>query len=258
MKLGNPALIAASSNPDLVKSGKDVIVNYHKQAASTARVLIMTVAGAVVTYAAYTKYKNWRRQKFVEENAHLPDVQAAMVMRKAMFRVEFTTFPFNYISIPDGTNEAMLNALALKVSSVQNVVKAYKILFDANLYVDVANELSDNDLKRFFENLGASNDYATQFGAGGAVKPQTPYKVGQTIYVRNPDGATVWKAVEKSNGTYAGSNQMRDFKKFNDKIGTIVAVYKGTSGQHYYVVDMDWSADFILGYGWVGHTEVKT
>ncbi len=256
-KLGNPAAIAVASNPDLIKKGGDIIINSQKQMASVARILIYSVAGIATAWYLNKKFKDWQRQKFVEENANLPDVQAAMIMRKAMFKVEFTTFPFNFVAIPDGTNEAVLYALALKVSSLQAVTKAYKILFDSNLITDVANELSDVEMIRFFENIGAGSDYDSGFNQNGTIKPQTPFRAGQTIEVKNPNGTTIWKALENANGTYRGSTEVRDFLAFSKEIGSIIAVYKGVSGQYYYVVDVSLSADWIFGHGWVAHTEVK-
>ena len=249
--------MAAATNPEVVSASKEIIVTTQKRAMDTVQ--IVAVAGAVVVGGWYLtkKIKEWRKQDFVERHAHLPDVQAAMIMRKAMFRVEIGTFPFNFITIPDGTNEAMLNALAMKVSSVENVIKAYRILFDSNLILDVATELNDTELQRFYENLGAKSEYQMGFNANGTPKAQTPYKMGQTIEVKNPAGTTIFKA-EETNGLYRNTGEVRDFLKFSKTVGTIVAVYKGTSsGQYYYVVDMDWSPDFIFGYGWVAHTEVK-
>ena len=263
--LGNPALIAAASNPDVVKAGKEIIISTQERAISTAKTAIGLVAGAVTFIYLKKKYSEWQKQKFVEKNANVPDVQAAMIMRKAMFRVEFTSFPFNLISIPDGTNEAMLNQLAIKVSSLQNVIKAYKVLFDSNLVMDVYDELNDKELQKFYENLGAKNEYQQQFNANGTIKPQTPYKIGQKLQVKNPQGAVVYEAAEAGtnpNGTtkYKATSVSRNFVAFSKNVGEIIAVYKGLSGAYYYVVDMDdysYGPDFIYGHGWVAHIEVK-
>jgi hypothetical protein len=223
----------------------------------TVKIVVLTGVGIVAVVYARKKILDWRKQDFVERYAHVPDVQAAMIMRKAMFRVEIDTFPFNYITIPDGTNEAMLNSLALKVSSVENVIHAYKILFDSNLILDVSTELNDNEMQRFYENLGAKSEYQTGFNANGTPKSQTPFKVGQTLEVKNPFGTTIYKAEELENGLYRNTNEKRDFLKFSETVGEILHIYRGVSGQYYYVMDMDWSADLIFGHGWVAHTEVK-
>ena len=260
MKLSNPAIAAAASNPDILKAGERIIISTQEKAVSTVKTVIGIVSVGVVGWYANKKFKEWRKQNFVTANAHLPDVQAAMIMRKAMFKVEFSSFPFNLVSIPDGTNEAMLNSLAAKVSSLANVIKAYKILFEANLILDVYDELNDKELQKFYENLGSKGDYDSQFGAGGIIKPQTPFKIGQEIQIKNPNGSTVFEAKELSNGKFQGTNVKRNFVKFSTIVGEIIGVYKGVSGQYYYVVDMDdykYGPDFIYGHGWIAHTEVK-
>lgn len=254
--LGNAAAVAAS-NPDMVKATKDVVINMQNQAQSTARIALTAIVAGVGGYFAYKKFKDWRKQRFVENNAHLPDVQAAMIMRKAMFRVSFDTWPFSMISIPDGTDEAMLNQLARKVSSIQAVVKAYKILFDSNLYVDVANELRDSELLEFFNNLNSSDNYQSGFNPDGSPKAQTPYRHGETLVVKNPNGTPIYKAEEYDDDKYRGTATVRKFLKFGETIGDIVKIYKMQSGQYYYLVDMAWSPDWLLGYGWVAHTEVE-
>lgn len=259
-KLGNPAIAAAASNPDIIKSGKEIIVATQQRALSTIKIAFGLVTGAVTIWYANKKFKEWQKQKFVENNAHMPDVQAAMIMRKAMFKVEFDTFPFSMITVPDGTNEAMLNSLALKVTSLNNVVKAYKVLFESNLLMDVSSELNDKELQKFFENLGAKNEYSSQFNADGSIKPQKAYRVGATIEVKNPQGAAVLVADEYATGKYRATKDSRAFVAFSKTIGTIVAVYKGNSGAYYYVVDMDnfsFMPDWIYGYGWASHVDVK-
>lgn len=264
-KLGNPALVAAANNPDIVNASKEIIISTQERAMSTAKTAVGLVAGVVTFVYLKKKFSEWQKQKFIENNANVPDVQAAMIMRKAMFKVEFSTFPFNMITIPDGTNEAMLNQLAIKVSSLQAVIKAYKILFDSNLAMDVYDELNDKELQKFYENLGAKNEYQMQFNANGSIKPQTPYKIGQLLQVKNPQGAVVYEAAENGtnpNGTtkYKATSISRNFVGFSKNVGEIIAVYKGLSGAYYYVVDMDdysFGPDFIYGHGWVAHTEVK-
>lgn len=258
-KLGNP-LIAAASNPDIVKAGKDIIITTQQRALDTGKTIVGLVGGAFTLWYANKAYKKWRKQKFIENNANIADVQAAMIMRKAMKRFEFDTWLFGLVTIPDGTNEALLNKLAMKVTSLQAVINAYKILFESNLVLDVYDELDDVELQKFYESLGAKNDWASQFDANGHVKPQKPFKIGYKIQVKNPNGTTIYVAEQKPDSTYKATNVSRNFLNFSDNIGTILQVYKGTSGQYYYLVDMDdWSfgADWIYGHGWVGHTEVK-
>lgn len=244
---------------ELAKAGKDIQINYQNKVESVIRPVMYAGLIGVGLYFARRKYISWRKQQFVEKNAHLPDVQAAMIMRKAMFRVEFNTFPFSMISIPDGTNESMLYQLALKVSSLEAVIKAYKILFESNLMEDVAAELNDNEMRKFFESLGAKSEYDLGFTPGGGIKPQTPYQVGRTIAIKNPSGSTIFKAESIGNGQYRNTGEKLDFKRFGETIGEIEGVYRGAStGQYYYLVDRKWVVDTIFGYGWIAHTEVKT
>ena len=231
----------------------------NKEVMNTAKVVLVLAGVGTGLYFANRQYKAWRRQKFVEKEAHLPDVQAAMIMRKAMFRWgEFNVFPFGTINIPDGTNEAALNQIARSVTSVEAVVKAYKILFDSNLMIDIMKELTDSEVRKFFDSLNSKSDYDDQFNTVGQPKPQKPYFIGQTIKVLNPRGTQIFKAGERDNGTFFNTGQARDFKRFDETIGVIEKVYKSTtSNEHFYVVDMHMSIDTIFGYGWVAHTQVK-
>ena len=241
--LSNPLAVAAvASNPEVLK---------------TAKILLIGGTVAVTGYFGWRKYKEWRKQQFVEKYANLPDVQAAMVMRKAMFSSEgLNLFPFGTINIPDGTNEAQLNALALKVTSLENVIKAYKVLFESNLIADVTSELDSEELQKFFNSLGAKSEYDAQFNSNGTLLPQTPFPIGTTIQVLNPNGTTIFKA-KQVNGEFVNSGEIRDFMPYSETVGTIIKAYKGvTSGQYYYVVDVAWSLDSLFGYGWVAHKEV--
>ncbi|WP_130735511.1 hypothetical protein [Flavobacterium sp. J27] len=243
-KLSNPLAVAA------VATNKDVL--------RTTKTLVIGGGIVVAGYYGWKKYKEWQKQKFVEKYAHMPDVQAAMVMYKSMFSIDkIDAWPFGSITIPDGTDEAQLNSLALKVSSLENVIKAYKVLFDSNLMSDILSELDNTELQKFFDSLGAKSEYDSQFNPDGSIKPQTPFSIGTTIQVLNTNGTTIYKAIEK-NGEYQNSGEKRDFMKYSEVIGEILKVYKGvTSGQYYYVVDVAYSADFIYGHGWVAHKEVK-
>jgi hypothetical protein len=257
-KLGNPAAVAAASNPELIKAGKDVVINVQKQTMDTIK-LVAVVGGTIITgWFLNKKYKEWRKQIFIQENAHIPDVQAAMIFRKAMFKTEPLDFLLGIITIPDGTDEATLNKLATQISSLENVVYAYKVLFEGNMILDVYDELNNKELQKFFDRLNSKSEYDTGFTPTGQIAPQKPYRVGEEIKIKNPKGATIWEAEELNNGTWKNSGQSLDFKKYDETIGTIMKVYKSTSSpQHFYVVDRKWVVDSIFGYGWVAHTDVK-
>jgi len=249
----NPSAIT-----EIAKTGQSIQLNYQKKVESVVRPIVYTALIGGGLYFARRKYISWRKQQFVEKNAHIPDVQAAMIMRKSMYRIEVDTFPFNLITIPDGTDERMLNELALKVTSLEAVIKAYKILFEANLMEDVYAELDNKEMKKFFENLGAKSEYDLGFTPGGGIRPQTPLKIGQTVAIKNPSGSTVYKAESIGNGKYQNSGEKLDFKSFGTTIGEIVGIYKGlSSGQYYYLIDRKWVIDSIFGYGWIAHTEIK-
>ena len=255
--LGNPAIIASS--PDLVKGATKVVLGAQQQVTQTVKIGVSILGAGLTAWWINKKFKEIRKQNFVNKNAHLPDVQVAMIMRKAMFRVEFDSFPFNLISIPDGTNEALLYKLAKQVSSLEAVIKAYNILFESNLPLDVYSELGDTELVKFYESLGSKENYNSQFNANGSVKPQTPLKVGYEVVVSNPKGATIYQT-EQKNGRPYQINKTRAFIKFGDTVGKITGVFKGTSGAYYYAIDMDdirFAPDWMWGNGWVAHTEIK-
>ena len=258
-KLGNPALVAAASNPDLVKGATKFVIGTQEKVVQTVKIGVGLVAAGVTAWYINKKFKEIRKQNFVNNNAHLPDVQIAMIMRKAMFRIEFDSFPFNLISIPDGTNETLLNSLAKKVSSLEAVLKAYSILFESNLALDVYSELSDNELIKFYESLGSKEGYTSQFNANGSVKPQTMLALGVEVIVINPKGTTIYKTKEQ-NGRLVQVNETLEFVKFGEVVGTITGRFKGVSGAYYYTIDMnDWNykPDWFTGNGWVAHTEIK-
>lgn len=258
----NPIVAAEVAKPgtitELAKMSRDVTINYQKRAESIIRPVIYAGVIGTALYFARRKFIEWRKQQFVEKNAHIPDVQAAMIMRKSMFKIENDSFPWSLITIPDGTDEDMLNELALKVSSLEAVIKAYSILFESNLITDVYSELNNKEMQEFFNNLGAKSEYDLGFTAGGGIKPQTPLKIGQNVAIKNPNGSTIYEAESIGGGKYKNSGEKLDFKPFGEEIGTITGVYKGTStGQYYYVIDRKWAVDTIFGYGWIAHTEIK-
>jgi hypothetical protein len=244
---------------DPITGALKVVTGTKEEIVKGAKIGISIIGGLAAAWYINKKFKEVRKQNFVNKNAHLPDVQVAMIMRKAMFRIEFDSFPFNLIAIPDGTNEALLYKLAKQVSSLEAVIKAYSILFESNLPLDVYSELSDNELIKFYESLSSKGNYESQFNSNGSPKPQTPLRLGQKIVVSNPKGATVYKTEER-NGRLYQINETRAFVKFGEDVGTITNIYRGTNGAYYYAVDMnDWYflPDTIFGYGWVAHTEVK-
>lgn len=259
-KLGNPAAVAsvAASNPELVKAGKEVVINVQKQTMDTIKLIVVVSGIGITGWFLNKKYKEWRKQVFIEENAHIPDVQAAMIFRKAMFKLEPLDFLLGFVTIPDGTDEATLNKLATQVSSLQNVVYAYKVLFGGNLMLDIYSELTNKELQKFFDRLNSKSEYETGFTSTGQIAPQTPYRVGQVIKVNNPKGAPIFKAEKTDAGKWRNSGENLGFKKYGETLGTIIAVYKSTTTpQHYYVIDRAWVVDTIFGYGWVLHTDVK-
>ncbi|MFY8004463.1 MAG: hypothetical protein ACOVNR_06445, partial [Chitinophagaceae bacterium] len=224
-KLGNPAVATAvASNPDLAKEVTQQVIRVKDETIKTTRILLVAGATAIVFWWGSKKFKEWRKQQFIQNNAHIPDVQAAMIFRKAMFKVEPMDFVFTTITIPDGTDEATLNSLATKVSSLANVVKAYKILFDGNLITDVYEELTNRELQRFFDRLNAKSEYDLGFGTGGQILPQTPFRAGATLVVKNPNGAPIYKA-ELVNGKYQ-RGALIEYKKFGERIGDIEKIYK--------------------------------
>lgn len=256
-KLGNPAVATAvASNPDLVKETANQVIRIKDETIKTTRILLVAAASGIVLWWGSKKFKEWRKQQFIQNNAHIPDVQAAMIFRKAMFKVEPMDFVFTTITIPDGTDEATLNALATKVSSLANVVKAYNILFESNLITDVYNELTNRELQRFFDRLNSKSEYEAGFGTGGQILPQVPYRAGATLIVKNPQGAPIYKAKEVNGKFQRG--ELIEYKKFGERIGDVEKIYKSVSSpQHFYVVDRYLAIDSIFGYGWVNHTDVK-
>jgi len=257
-RLGNPAAVASvvASNPELVKNASNTVVRVRDESIKTAKILLITGASIITAWYLNKKFKEWQKQQFIEKNAHIPDVQAAMIFRKAMFKVEPFAFLFSLISIPDGTDEATLNALATKISSLENVVIAYKVLFEGNLIMDIYSELNNKELQKFFDRLNSKSEYDLGFGTGGQILPQKPFIAGQTLVVKNPNGAPIYEAVEQ-NGVYKKGNLL-GYKKYGERIGDIEKIYKSTTTpQHFYVIDRYLVWDTAFGYGWVNHTDVK-
>ena len=241
--LGNPALITAvASNPKALNT-----------TLNTAKIALGVVVVGFAGYFGWQQYKNWRRQKFVEENGHKPDVQSALILRKAMVRLEFYVPFFGNFNLPDGTDEDTLFAIAQKVSSFEDVVRAYKIIFDSNLVLDVQNELTGSEMISFYNALNAKADYNDHQN-----QTQTPFLVGQDIKVLNSNGANTYKVIELNdgqNGVKAG--EALDYYEFDEVVGTILRVVRGDiSGKYYYIVDRKGKADWLTGNGWIAHSEV--
>ncbi len=246
-KMGNPlAVIGATEVASVAKTkaGQKVIDDTF-----TAVKVAVLVAGAIfIAKYGYGQYKQYRAKKYARENAMRPEVQIALMFYNAMKGNIVSVLGFE-VDIPDGTDEQVLNNLALQCDLV-SVAKAYKILFDRELMTDINEELDSDELRTFFNRLRAK-------GSDTTTPPEKlkAFPKGTTVYCRNKNGITLLRADFK-NGKVVVTKENKDFYEYAKEIGKIQAVVKDENGEIFYVIDRNYAIDSLVGYGWANHRDL--
>jgi len=246
--LGNPLVVAALA-PSAAKAANGSI----DFVAKNGKNIITLVAFGVALYYGRKEYIKWSIQKFLEKNGDNPDVITAMIFYKAMHK-DWTidTLLFSY-TIPDGTDEDVLNEYALKVSSLRNVVKAYKKIFRLNLHTDIRSELNTKELIGFYERLKAHEKQKVKDAI--PFDDFQPYIAGQTLVVTSDKGTLLRKAIYDTSKNTISMGKVLKTIPYGDSAYKIkqVLVNSGSS-RISYVVDIPWD---IWDDGIVDHRDVE-
>ncbi len=243
-KLGNPLAVMAATEVLKSDEGKKAV-----QDTFTAVKVIVVAAGALfVGKLAYKYYKKWRSKKYARENADKPEVQIALMFYHAMIGDTFNVLGWEF-DIPNGTDEAMLNELALQ-ADLLSVAKAYKNLFDRELFEDVNSELDSEELKVFFNRLKTKGSDTTT-----PAEKLKPFPVKTPVYCRNKNGITLLRA-DFENGKIKVTNENMDYFQYAKRVGVIHKIVKDENNEIFYVIDRDYKIDSVWGYGYVNHRDV--
>ena len=242
-KLGNPAAVVLAKELANSSQGQKQLQN-----ASNALKLILIVGGTVfASRLLYAQYKKHRAKKYLNENGHRTEVLAALMLHNAMFSNTVDILGFNF-SFPDGTNEDVLNQMALQISDVNLVSKAYKIIFDRNLIFDIQSELSSPELIAFFNRINTS-------GSDDTTPPDelVPYYKGETVFVRNKNGVTTRKGEKQDNGAWRITNDSMGYFEYAESVGEIYDLVVYPNGEIDYIID---KGLFTFGYAVANHRDL--
>lgn len=241
--LGNPLVVSSALEASKTESGQNVVSDI----STTLKVAFLVAGGIFLARYGYKQYKKVRSRKYAQKNASSPEVQAAIMLHNAMFSGTLELLGFEF-TIPDGTDEETLNKLALKIS-LDDVSRAYKILFDRTLILDIQNELDSKELQSFFQRI-KSKGVDTKTPS----KSLIPFLVGEPLYCINKGGIVLKKAYLKN--PVKVTNETAGYYKYGEKIGTVEKVLRNENSEIYYVIDRRFILDSISGYGYTNHRNV--
>lgn len=248
-KLGNPLVVASAVEASKTDAGQKAI----KDTTNAIKIGVLVAGSIFLARYGYSQYKKFRARKYAKENGHKPEVQAAVMLHSAMFSGTLDILGFEF-TIPDGTDETVLNNLALQID-LKQVSDAYKILFDRTLLFDVQNELTGSELQVFFNRL------KTQ-GADVQTPAESiqPYLVGETLWCRNKSGL-VLKRADIDSGKIEVSDESKGKYAYGEEIGKVVKVFKAENNEVFYVIDRSWKPDgsfgfMNYGYGYANHRDL--
>lgn len=212
------------------KEGKKTIT----QTANALKYLVLGLGIYFTGKLAYGKFKDIRAKNFANENIGHPDLIAATIIKQSFTRFGFpksSILSFLVSEIDISTDEKSLFTIASKITSIKEVARAYKILFDRNLQEDLQKGLDNKEAQKFWRILNAKavNTNKSLYGVGldlyAAVK-------GKEIRVN--------KAVKDSSGKWKGTNQSYGNFKNGEFVGKIIEngvwQHKNGSKENYYIV----------------------
>jgi hypothetical protein len=206
---------------------------------SEAKVVLkwgFVVLGSVlVGKYVWSKYKDIRANNYARQNAGNPHVIAAGVIYESFSRFgkDLGLLSWFLPEINIYTNETALNNIALQIKDVKLVSKAYKILFDRELFTDIRKGLSTSEMKSFWNRINAKDQNTSS----------SLYAIGDNLYAAFKNGISVNQA-EKINGVWKGTKELYDNFKYNDFIGEII-----DNGEYLYTEDTKLSNGMFIAAG---------
>ncbi len=242
--MGNPAALIAASEIAKTDIGKTTI-----NTASKGVKNLLVIAGIFGSlYFGNIQYKKYKRRKYLDNYGHLIPAQVAMMSHNAMFSSTANILGFQ-ITIPDGTDETVLNNMALQArGQFPEIAKAYKIIFDRNLSLDIQSELSSTELQAFFARIN-TNGSDTTTPADSLV----PYLKGETVFIRSDIPVSSRSGEKQSNGAWLISNDTQGTFYFGQEVGIIYDIVFHADGEIDYIIDEGF---FSFGYPVINHRDL--
>ena len=212
-----PALVATtavSTVSDAVKSeqGQKTIGELR----TAGKWVAVGIAVYLVSSWGWKKIKTIRAQNFARENAGDPHLIAAAVIRESLTIItkdDLGILGWFLGEFNVAADEATLNRIAAKITDVKLVARAYKIFFDRELFTDIRNGLSTNEMQEFWTRINApAQNQSNQF-----------FAIGDELYVADKKGIQINKVKkDKTTGTWDGTNELYGNYKFKEPIGEII------------------------------------
>lgn len=212
-------------------------------------ITVVLVTGLVVAGAVFGPklYRNIRRKSYAKKNLGDPNVQAAIIIRKAFTKLEFPSI-LSWV-LPDvhlWTNQNELFKIARKVTDLDTVSKAYTILFDSLLMDDLKNGFSSSEFKKFFEIIQ---------GKEGNPEPMKVIPIGKKVYSAVKSPMTIYQAVwSPTQKKWLQTNKHWKTVSYNQEIGEVYRIEKYSPQSRYYIID---GGMFKSGYGLVWDNKIK-
>ncbi len=248
-----------ASNPEATKEITQTIDVVHKRTIKAGTIIIGGVVVSIAGYLAYRSYVIRKRQRFVEENSHVPIVQEALLLHKAMIgKLKERSFLSRLIlgdNVPNGTDEKTVYDILVRTKNFKGLSEAYTNISGRNLSEDISDELTSSEyrkalglvnLEKHFE--AVQNQTYEQF---------TPYSKGDRIVVANPKGAKIYNYAIV-NGVYKKLNELRNVGKGKEYIIQHVLNNADKTRVHYKVCD-GWTVfgKCVNGDALINHTDIK-
>ncbi len=248
--LGNPATLVALA-PTITKTADRTVDFLANNGAKVVKNSFLTVAVLVTGYYSWKYVKAWRVRQYLQAHGHEAYVIAAMVLYKAMHKNwSIPVAWFWSVDLPDGTDEAMLNQIAIQVQDIKDVAQAYHKIYGGNLHLEIQNELSTDEMITFYNNLGAKGDY--EDAQNVPYNELVPFYVGEKVYAANPNGTPIFNVVE--NGSTYSYGPLYGRKNKGELIGTIMYIFHNDVAQRIsYLIDQPWTTTEVL----VNHREIS-
>lgn len=214
--------------------------------------ILITLATVGAIYYVPKQWKKWRAERYARANIGKPHVTAAAIIHESFAKVGFKSGLFSYL-LPEFniyTDEAALMNIASRISNIQLVAKAYKILFDADLFKDTTNGLSTSELNTFYNAIGAATH-------NDDPQLENSYLIGDLLYCAKKPSIRVPQVTQQEDGAWITTEKLYGNFTHKDLIGQVIAlgIYE-PENKRYYIVKSCAFLGFWCDYGIVWADQV--
>lgn len=255
----NPAAVAAiANNPDVVDIVKDTLKQQQKMSVEAGKFLknlLLLIGLSGVSYVGYKYYKKIRKQKYLENNLDNPNVQAAIIIHESILKITPPSLLKWFLpEIIWSVDENKILEVAEKTTSLQEVQKSYRIIFD-EFFNDAAIAALNKDEYQQFLNIIKATEGPTWDEKTGAYPV---YAQGDKLYAGLKGKTVKVLTVEYDETKPAGSkwvtyNTLYGNYTLNEKIGTVhytaVKDFNGAKSRYYIVYRGVWPV-YTYGIVW--------